>query len=61
MIASESLHDTNEGFDVTLTDDDKWLNVGVIGPQAGLQPCEDVNGTPVVDEPWSLSTIWRLP
>lgn len=61
LIASESLHDTNEGFDVTLTDDYKWLSIGVIGPQAGLQPCEDVNGSPLIAEPWALSTSWRLP
>lgn len=66
IFISESLHDTNEGFDVLLPEDLYAVDLLVIGPRDNDDPaywpeCNDGNGRVARAESWAWALAWWGP
>lgn len=60
VFAAEALHETNEGFDVTLRADYDTLFLAVLGPST-LAGCIDADNNPTSGEPFWWWTMWGKP
>jgi len=62
LSVSESLHDSNEGFEITLPEDFTELYYYLIGPaESDWQICTSSNGGSLGShdvEPWALAIMW---
>lgn len=57
IYAAQALHETNEGFDVTLLKDYDSIEAGLLGPQS-LAGCVDADGHPTTGEPFWWWAMW---